>query len=73
MDRQLRRTHVSRDDLRMVMRRAGVAAPTDVQLIILEPTGEMTVYKADTAIDPEMLRGVEGLPSGFAQHDRKDD
>ena len=57
----------------MVMRRAGVAAPTDVQLIILEPTGEMTVYKADTAIDPEMLRGVEGLPSGFAQHDRKDD
>ena len=69
LDEQLRRTHVSRDDLRMIMRRAGVANPAEVQLIILEPTGDMTVYKAGTAIDPELLRGVAGLPSGFAQHD----
>jgi len=53
------------------MRRAGVASPADVQLIILEPTGEMTVYKAGIVIDPEMLRGVAGLPSGFTQHDRE--
>lgn len=71
LDRQLRRTHVARDDLRMVMRRAGVASPADVQLIILEPTGEMSVYKAGIEIDPEMLRGVVGLPSGFTQHDRE--
>src|SRR5699024_11571978 len=63
LDRQLRRTHVSRDDLRMVMRRAGVASPADVQLIILEPTGEMTVYKAGIVIDPEMLRVVAALTS----------
>src|SRR5699024_10816692 len=73
LDRQLRRTHVARDDLRRVRRRAGVARPAAVQLIILEPAGGRADDRAGIAIDPEMRRGFAGLPSGFTPHDREDD
>ena len=60
--RQMRRCHIAEADLRMVMRKAGVPHLNDVQLIILEPTGELSLYRSGVHIDSEILRGVRGLP-----------
>ena len=54
------RTHTSKADLHSAMRKAGVAAASDVQLIILEPNGTYSVIPAGVQVADELLLDVEG-------------
>jgi uncharacterized membrane protein YcaP (DUF421 family) len=56
----MRKTHVSDEDLMSCLRRAGITDPADVQCIVLEPSGAMSVLRRDSDIDPAVLRGVLG-------------
>jgi uncharacterized membrane protein YcaP (DUF421 family) len=56
----MRKTHVSEEDLMSCLRRAGVTHPDDVQCIVLEPSGAMSVLRCGTDIEPAILRGVLG-------------
>lgn len=60
IERQLKKTHLSRSDIRLAIRRAGIQQMADVQGIILEPTGDLSVYRMGQPIDPELLKGVVG-------------
>lgn len=55
-----RRTHTSPADLQVVMRRAGVQSPADVQCIILESRGTYSLIREGAPIDPDLLSGVRG-------------
>jgi uncharacterized membrane protein YcaP (DUF421 family) len=56
----MRKTHISEEDLMSCLRRAGVTHPEDVQCIVLEPSGAMSVLRRGTDIEPAILRGVLG-------------
>jgi uncharacterized membrane protein YcaP (DUF421 family) len=56
----MRRQHVTSADLASALRRAGVTAPDQVQCVIVEPTGALSVLREGETIDPELLRGVVG-------------
>ncbi|QBE48432.1 DUF421 domain-containing protein [Leucobacter triazinivorans] len=55
-----RRTHTSEADLHTAMRRAGVAAPAEVQCIILEPHGDYSLIRAGAPLDPALFAHVVG-------------
>ncbi|MCS4491334.1 DUF421 domain-containing protein [Corynebacterium sp. ES2794-CONJ1] len=61
IDDQLRKTHVSPSDIRSALRRAGIPTLSMVQLMILEPTGDLTVFKVGIPVDPDLLKGVAGV------------
>lgn len=56
----MRSAHVSRTDVYTSLRRAGLGSISQVQAMILEPTGTMSVIRAGQPLDPEVLRGVKG-------------
>ncbi len=56
----MRKTHVSEEDLMSCLRRAGITEPDDVQCIVLEPSGAMSVLRRGGKIEPAVLRGVLG-------------
>lgn len=60
VEKALKKTHLSRSDIRLAVRRAGIPRLADVQCIILEPTGDLSVFRAGVPIDPRLLRGVSG-------------
>ena len=57
---EMRRTHFSRLDINTVIRRAGIGSLSEVQAIIAEPSGELSVFRIGQPIDAEMLEGVRG-------------
>lgn len=57
----LRRTHMSRWDIKQALRRAGVTGVDQVQLLILETTGDLSIYRVGQHVSPSVLRGVEGF------------
>lgn len=61
VDKQLFKSHMNRNDIRFAVRKAGIPTMAQVQCMILEPTGELTVIRTGTAIDPELLKGVAGV------------
>lgn len=61
IEAQLRRTHLHIADIKHAVRRAGVASLRDIQLMILEPTGEMSIFKTGPYVDLELLTGVAGV------------
>jgi uncharacterized membrane protein YcaP (DUF421 family) len=56
----MRKTHVSDEDLMSCLRRSGITDPLDVQCIVLEPSGAMSVLRYGSPIDAALLRGVLG-------------
>lgn len=56
----LRRSHFSYDDVRTSVRKAGIGSFDDVQAMILEPSGEVSIIRAGVKLDPVMLKDVKG-------------
>lgn len=60
VERALRRHHITEFDLTSALRRAGVSDPSQVQCVIHEPTGALSVLRVGEDINPWLLRGVVG-------------
>ena len=58
---QLKKTHVRKADVKHAGRRAGIPNMKYVQLMILEPTGEMSIFRTGEPVDPDLLKGVAGV------------
>lgn len=58
---QLRKTRLSYSDVRLAVRRAGLASLSQVQCMILEPTGDLSVIREGVPMDPELLKNVAGV------------
>lgn len=56
----LRRTRVTELDVRAKLRAANVARMEDVQAVVLETTGDISVLHGSEPLDPDLLRGVAG-------------
>lgn len=56
----MRREHISEDNVHSAIRAAGIATRADVQAVILEPTGSLSVIRTGQNIEPALLDGVEG-------------
>lgn len=56
----MRSEHISTANLNAAIRSAGFTHPKDVQCVIREPTGTLSVLRAGQPIAPELLDGVEG-------------
>ena len=56
----LRRSHFSYDDVRTSVRKAGIGSFEDVQVMILEPSGDVSIIRTGTTLDLELLKDVRG-------------
>lgn len=56
----MRHAHLSRANVIAAARRAGLTSLSQAACIILEPTGDLSVIRAGTPIQPELLDGVLG-------------
>ena len=56
----MQREHISIANLHSAIRSAGIAHTKDVQCVIREPTGALSVIKSGQAISDELLEDVEG-------------
>ena len=56
----MRTAHLSRTDVLTAVRRAGLGSLSQVQAMVFEPTGTMSVIRTGEPLDPEVLRGVRG-------------
>src|SRR5690625_5868660 len=56
----LQKSHFTYDDVRTSLRNAGIGAFAEVQAMILEPSGEVSIIRADVKLDPKMLEDVRG-------------
>lgn len=56
----LRKSHFSYDDVRTSIRKAGIGNFADVQAMILESSGDVSIIRAGSPLDPEMLKDVRG-------------
>ena len=52
--------HITESDIYSAARRAGISRMEDVQIMILEPTGHISVIKVGQAIDPELFKDLVG-------------
>lgn len=60
VDTALRRAHLTRAEVYAALRRSGISRHDQVQCVILESTGGLSVIREGQAIDPELLTGVLG-------------
>lgn len=60
LDGNLRRRHLTRDQLRAMLRRSGVRSVAEVELAILENRGSLTVVRAGERIAADLLIDVDG-------------
>lgn len=58
--RNLKRAHLTPAEVYMALRKAGIAQISDVQCVILEATGQLSIIREGVEIDPQLLRGVVG-------------
>lgn len=56
----LRKSHFSYDDVRTSIRNAGLGSFDQVQAMILEPSGDVSIIRTGTKLDPEILQDVRG-------------
>lgn len=56
--RNLKRAHLTPAEVYMALRKAGIAQISDVQCVILEATGQLSIIREGVEIDPQLLRGV---------------
>ncbi len=73
----MRFAHVSEHDIASAIRKAGLGRYQDVQAMILEPTGQISIIKAGLEIDPKVLEDVLGVPEALEaralRHQHDDD
>jgi uncharacterized membrane protein YcaP (DUF421 family) len=60
LEENLRRSHLVEGDLWPRLRMAGIADPAEVGCVILEPTGEISVLRKGTRLDPRTVQDVRG-------------
>ncbi len=58
LEKNLRRAHLTRVEVFGALRRAGVAQLSQVQCVILESTGGLSVIREGEKVDPSFLAGV---------------
>ncbi|HHV21413.1 MAG TPA: DUF421 domain-containing protein [Propionibacterium sp.] len=56
----VRRAHVVEDELRSALRRAGLHQLEQAALVVLERTGELSITRSGSPIDPYLVEGVVG-------------
>ncbi|MCB9789032.1 MAG: DUF421 domain-containing protein [Deltaproteobacteria bacterium] len=64
LDEQLRRSHMTRSELRAKLREANVLDWSQVRAVVLETTGDVSVLHGESGgppLDPSLLEGVEGI------------
>ncbi|WP_186758986.1 DUF421 domain-containing protein [Arthrobacter alpinus] len=64
----LRRTHVSEDEISARLRLAGIRSRKEIACVILEATGEISVLRIGVAIELELLENVKGaelIPASY--------
>lgn len=59
----MRRAHVVEDEVRQAARRAGVRSLSELQCVVLERNGALSVVRSDESIDPWLLDDVAGSPA----------
>jgi uncharacterized membrane protein YcaP (DUF421 family) len=59
-DDALARARVTRADLYAKLREANVLRLPEVQVVVMETTGDISVLHGEERIDPELLEGVDG-------------
>lgn len=58
--RNLKRTRLAPAEVYMALRKAGISRMDQVQCVILEATGHLSIIREGETIDPQLLRGVVG-------------
>lgn len=58
----LKRAQLTEDDLLQTLRKSGITRLTQIQAVIMERDGSISVLKSGETLDPYLLKGVEGLP-----------
>lgn len=69
----LRRTHLTEEELSPALRLAGVRHRSEIACVVLEPTGELSVLRRGTRLDRALMadvRGAEQLPDELFGADR---
>lgn len=65
---EMKRAHITRTEVLSELRKKGVHSLDEVAAVILERTGDMSVLRAGTPIDPQMIVGVRSageIPHGL--------
>ncbi len=52
--------HITESDVNSATRKAGLGRRADIQLMILEPTGQISVIKIGQFVDPALFRDILG-------------
>ena len=60
LEGNLRHARVSREELWAQLRLAGVHRRDQVQAVVMETTGDISVLRTGDPVDPELLQGVRG-------------
>lgn len=58
--RHLKRSHLVPAEVYAALRKAGISQLDQVQCVILEVTGQLSIVREGVDIDPQLLRGVAG-------------
>lgn len=61
VDKNIRAAHLSRTDLAIAMRRAGIGAVEDVAVMIIETNGTLTTLREGQRIDPTIFDDAIGV------------
>jgi uncharacterized membrane protein YcaP (DUF421 family) len=61
IEAHLRRTGISRDDLRTVLRNAGVRSSKEVACVVLEPAGGVSVIRRGALLERDLFEDVVGV------------
>lgn len=58
--RHLKRSHLAPAEVYAALRKSGVSQLSQVQCVVLEATGQLSIVREGVEIDPQLLRGVVG-------------
>lgn len=59
----LKRAKLTEEDLLQSLRKRGITQLDQVQAVVMERDGSISVLKTDEPLDPYLLKGVKGVPS----------
>ena len=60
VEENLTLAHITKSDIYSAARKAGISRMQDVQIMILEPTGHISVIRVGQIIDPELFKDLVG-------------
>ena len=63
LTQNLRSCHVVEDEIRQALRRAGARSLDEVQCVVLERNGTVSVVRAGSPVDPWLIADVSGDPA----------